>query len=107
MHKAECKVKQIVKEYNETLRKLGIKIDCVILYGSFAKKKQREDSDIDLIIVSEDFKKMNLGERQEVLGIAAVRIMKPIEARGYTPDELGMAAQASFLKEILEVGVSV
>ncbi|MBU3933170.1 MAG: nucleotidyltransferase domain-containing protein [Candidatus Omnitrophica bacterium] len=107
MYKAEYKVKEIVEEYKETLQKLGIKVDRIILYGSFAKRNQREDSDIDLVIIAEDFQKMNLRERQEVLGIAAARIMKPIEARGYTPDELKMASQASFLKEILEVGVSV
>ena len=42
-----------------------------------------------------------------MLGIAAVRIMKPIEARGYTPEEINRAVDASFLKEILEVGVSI
>jgi len=50
---------------------------------------------------------MNLRQRLEVLGIAAARIMKPIEAKGYTPEEINMVTEASFLKEILEVGVSV
>ncbi len=107
MYKTEYKVKEIVEEYREALQKLGVKVDRIVLYGSFAKGHQRQDSDIDLIIVAEDFQKMNLRERQEVLGIAAARIMKPIEARGYTPGELKMASRASFLKEILEVGVSV
>jgi hypothetical protein len=50
---------------------------------------------------------VNLRERLEVLGIAAVRIMRPVEAKGYTPEEIEMTSQASFLKEILEVGVSI
>ena len=33
--------------------------------------------------------------------------MRPIEAKGYTSEEIKEASQASFLKEILEVGVSV
>ncbi|MEK6715358.1 MAG: hypothetical protein AABY43_04885 [Candidatus Omnitrophota bacterium] len=50
---------------------------------------------------------MNLRERLEVLGIAAARIMKPVEAKGYTPQEIEMTQEASFLKEVLEMGISI
>ncbi|MBU1006401.1 MAG: nucleotidyltransferase domain-containing protein [Candidatus Omnitrophica bacterium] len=107
MHKTEPRIEGIIKEYTQGLKKLGINVERVILYGSFAEGKHRIDSDIDIIVVSKDFQSMNLRERLEVLGVAAVRIMKPIEAKGYTPEEIKEASQASFLKEILEVGVSV
>ena len=107
MYKAESHVKGIIEEYTQSLRKLGISVERVILYGSFATGQQRIDSDIDVIVISKDFQPMNLRERLEVLGVAAVRIMRPIEARGYTPEEIKAASQASFLKEILEVGVRV
>ncbi len=107
MHKAGFKVREIVKEYTKTLKHLGINVERVVLYGSFAKGNQREDSDIDVVIVSRDFQNMDLRERLEVLGIAAARIMKPIEAKGYTPEEVKMPREASFLKEILEVGISI
>ena len=107
MYKAGPQVKEIIEEYTQALKTLGIDVTRVILYGSFAKGNQREDSDIDLIIVSQDFQEMNLRERLEVLGIAAARIMKPVEAKGYTPEEIKMTSQVSFLKEILEVGVSI
>lgn len=107
MYKAGYQTKEIVEEYKKVLQELGINVKRVILYGSFAKGSQREDSDIDLVVISDDFEKMNLRKRLELLGIAAARIMKPVEARGYTPKELKMATQASFLKAILAVGVSV
>lgn len=107
MHKAGFKVKEIVEEYKDVLNSLGIKVERVILYGSFANGRPREDSDIDLVVISNDFRKLNLRERTEVLGIAAVRIMQPIEARGYTPEEIESALRPGFLKEILEIGVSV
>ncbi len=107
MHKAGPKVKEIIKEYIHALKKLKVNAERVILFGSYATENQKEYSDIDLIIVSKDFKHMNLRERLEVLGIAAARIMKPVEARGYTPDEVKASSQASFLREILEVGVSI
>ena len=107
MLKAEPGVKTIIEEYTQSLKKLGVNTERVILYGSFAKGQERLDSDIDVIVVSKDFQRMNLRERSEVLGIAAVRIMRPIEAKGYTSEEIKEASQASFLKEILEVGVNV
>lgn len=107
MHKAKLKVKGIIKEYTQSLKNLGINVERVILYGSFAEGKHRIDSDIDIIVISKDFQPMNLRERLEVLGIAAARMMKPIEAKGYTPEEIKEASRASFLEEILEVGVSV
>ena len=107
MYKARLQAKRIIKEYKQALKTLGIHVERVILYGSFAKGNQRKDSDIDLIVVSKDFRKMNLRERLEVLGIAAVRIMKPVEAKGYIPEEIEATSDASFLKEILEVGISI
>ena len=107
MHKMGFQVKEVIEEYKQALRTLGINVERVILYGSYAKANQREDSDIDLVIISNDFRKMNLRERLEVLGIAAARMMKPIEAKGYTPEEIDMPSEASFLKEILEVGVTI
>lgn len=107
MHKAGCQVKKIIEEYQQALKTLGVNVKGVILYGSFALGNQRKDSDIDLIIISEDFRKMNLRERLEILGIAAVRIMEPIEAKGYTPEEIETTQEGSFLKEILERGVSI
>lgn len=107
VHKAGQQVKEIVEEYKQTLKTLGINVERVILYGSYALGNQRQDSDIDLVIISKDFKNLNLRERLELLGIAAVRIMEPVEARGYTPEEIERTLEASFLKEVLKEGVSV
>ena len=107
MYKARSQVRGIVEKYKETLLKRGIKVDRVILYGSFAQGRESEHSDIDLVVVSENFQKMNLRERLEVLGIAAARIMQPIEAKGYTAKEIASAPDISFLSEILRAGVNV
>lgn len=107
MYKTGSQIEGIIKEYKEALAKLGIKVTQAVLYGSYALGNQREDSDIDLIIISNDFRKMNLRERLEILGIAAARIMKPVEAKGYTPEEIEVVPPASFLREILKTSVSV
>lgn len=107
MRKTRSQVEEIINKYKEMLEKLGVNSGRAILYGSFAKGNPREDSDIDLIIVSEDFRRMNLRKRLEILGIAAARIMEPVEAKGYTPEEIGRFSRSSFLEEVLKVGISV
>ena len=107
MDKTGSKIRDIIKQYKESLFKCGFKAERFILYGSFANGNPREDSDIDLVVISESFQKMNLLERLEVLGIGAAKIMEPIEAKGYTPEEIKSAPEISFLGEILKSGINI
>ena len=102
MFKKRARVKKIIERYRQELMNLGIKAEKIILYGSYAKGNSRRDSDIDLIVVSNDFKSFNLRERLELLGLAAGRVFEPIEAFGYTPKELKSGHKESFLGAILE-----
>ena len=91
----------IIEKYKNELRKLGINPQRTILYGSYAKGEHKEYSDIDVIVISDDFKDMNLRERLEILGLAGGRILEPIEALGYTEDEV-KDSKESFLEEVLK-----
>lgn len=102
MVKTGPEIEEIIKQYTSKLADLGIGVERVILFGSYAKGHPREDSDIDLIVVSKDFEKMNIRERLEILGIASARIMQPIQAKGYTPQEMESNEKDSFLAEVLE-----
>ncbi|MDD2421986.1 MAG: nucleotidyltransferase domain-containing protein [Heliobacteriaceae bacterium] len=44
-----------IKEYLEKVRSKNIRVNKVILYGSYATGKADKDSDIDLAIISSDF----------------------------------------------------
>ncbi len=107
MSKTRQKIKEIIREYKKVLFDLGIHVERVILFGSFTKGNPRRDSDIDLVVISNDFAKLNLRERLEILGMAAARIMRPIEAKGYTEKEIKSATPASFLEEVLVTGVRI
>ena len=100
MFKKTRNVKRIIERYRQELRNFNIDSKKIILYGSYAKGNPREDSDIDLIVISDDFKDMNLRERLEILGIAAGRVFEPIEALGYTPKEI-LEKKETFLEAIL------
>jgi len=102
MVKTEREIEEIISRYSIEIEKMGIKPQKILLYGSYAKGSPREDSDIDLVVVSNNFKDMNIRERLELLGIAAGKVFEPIEAIGYTPDEMKSNKKGTFLEAILE-----
>ncbi|HGJ65440.1 TPA: nucleotidyltransferase domain-containing protein [bacterium] len=75
----------------ELLQEKGINVQKIIIFGSYAKGTQREDSDIDVIIVSKDFKDKSIFERVEQttgIGRELVRkIKKPFDLLFYSDDE--------------------
>ncbi len=100
MVKTEREINTIIKNFNRELKNMNIIPEKIILYGSYKDGNPREDSDIDLIVISENFKEMNLRERLEILGLAAGKIFEPIEALGYTEEEVRNKKE-TYLEEIL------
>lgn len=107
MAKGRQEIKRIIKRYTTELEKLGITTKRIMIYGSYAKGHPREWSDIDLLVISEDFKGRNLRERLEILGLAAGRVFEPIEAMGYTEEEIIVKEKGSFLDEIVAKGITI
>lgn len=101
------KIKNIINNFKKELIKSNIHPQKIILFGSYAKGTPRVDSDIDIVVISKDFKNLNLRERLEILGLTAGRILEPIEALGYTPQEVKKASPISILKEALASGISI
>lgn len=80
-------LEQIIQRYRAQLEKMGIHPERILLYGSQATGTAREGSDIDLIVISGDWKKYNYRERLELLGVASARNSEPVQAQGFTPNE--------------------
>lgn len=96
-------VEKIIRDFLDAMKDQGVKVDKVFLYGSYARGKANENSDIDLVVISRDFSKMPAWRRWEVLGKAISRIMEPVEPLAYTPEEIEalMKREGSFLRHIL------
>jgi len=94
-------VVDIVGRLRQGIEARGIRPQQVILYGSFADGMHREGSDIDLVIVSDDFAGKNYWERIDILTDAIYEVFAPIEAVAMTTEEWerGDSLIAAFARE--------
>ena len=94
-------LRSIVRRFCAELDHMGIRSENVLLYGSQAAGTARADSDIDLIIISPDWEQYSARERLEMLGVAAARILEPVQAQGFTPNEIASRQLTPFWEHIL------
>jgi len=87
MVKSLSRIKRIVKDYKDELKRHNIHITKIILYGSYAKGNPRPYSDIDLVVISPDLARFSPLKRQELLAEWTMNIDAPLEVIGYTPQE--------------------
>jgi len=80
-------VLRIISDFGKALEAEKIKPQKIILFGSYSTGTQHEGSDIDLVVISEDFAGKDYWERIDVLAAAIVRVFEPIEAIAMTPQE--------------------
>jgi len=80
-------VLKIIAQFKDALEKKGIKIERIVLFGSYAAGRQRAGSDIDLVIISNDFSAMGYWQRIDLLSDAIYEVFKPIEAVAMTGAE--------------------
>ncbi|MEK6573019.1 MAG: nucleotidyltransferase domain-containing protein, partial [Chloroflexota bacterium] len=84
------------------------RVERAILFGSYARGNQREDSDIDLIVISPDFRGMPKLERHQELGWIAWKAKTDyLEPLGFTSEEYENASPLGLLGEVRDTGVVV
>ncbi|MEW5944759.1 MAG: nucleotidyltransferase domain-containing protein [bacterium] len=67
---AEKRIKDVVMYMKKCLEKNGIRVSKIIVFGSHARGTAARESDIDMIIVSGDFRGKGLLKRAEMIGDA-------------------------------------
>jgi len=105
MVKKRREIENIIKRYITELKRLGVEVSQVILYGSYAKGKPKEYSDIDIAIISPSFYKLDIFERQLILSKAHHKFGEPIEPIGLTPEQV--KRKKGFAREIVDTGIIV
>jgi len=103
-------IRAAIELYQKALEAFGIHVHNVILYGSQVDGSAKEHSDIDVVVVSDDFEGMNVVERLEGIGTAAAHagITEPIEALAYTVAEYEAMGPGTFVgQEVKPKGIVV
>jgi predicted nucleotidyltransferase len=97
-------IRRKVKNY---LKNLPINVDEAILFGSSTRGDRLIESDIDLIVVSSDFKNMDFSQRFLILQ-KNWKSKTELEAFGFTPEEFAKLKDKSMiLQEAVEHGVKL
>jgi predicted nucleotidyltransferase len=80
-------VLEIVHRFRKAVESRNVTIKQIILFGSFKDGNFREDSDIDLVVISDDFDGMDYWQRIDLLSEAIYEVFEPIEAVAMTSPE--------------------
>jgi len=96
-------LKEAIDDFIQRLQR-GIRVEAVILYGSYAHGNPREWSDIDLAVISPDFEGVKMPERQRTISRLTFERCLGIEPIGYSSSEYHSPGPHSFLGEIIRTG---
>jgi len=73
---AEDKAIEAIRFLQKCLKEKGLNISKIILFGSQAKGKATEESDIDVVIISDDFRDKDIFERAMLTKDAEIMLIK-------------------------------
>ncbi len=101
--------KKITKEMIDSIRKFkkDVKVERVILFGSYATGNAKEDSDIDLILIGKKFRDKDFHSRFKGLWLKW-KLDFPVDFLCYTPEEFeARKTEPTIVKEAVEEGIEV
>lgn len=82
----------------------SIKVDEAIVFGSYLEGTATEDSDIDVLIISDSFKHLEEDQRLDILYDASNNIEPEIHPWGFTKQELEKASRLTTLGYVRNSG---
>ena len=103
MLKTQAVPEQIAKEVVNFLSNY-IRIDRLILFGSYGYGNPRKDSDLDIAVISEDFERMSILEKMELFSKVAVVVDSRVELKGFSENEFLNPESGSILELIKNKG---
>jgi len=102
------RINRIIRRFKAALEKRGINVNRLVLYGSHSIGTAKEYSDIDIVVVSDDFASMELYDRLCVLGHAVADVFEPVEPLPYTVAEYESMGPETFIgQEVKPKGVVI
>lgn len=88
---AESKAVKAIKFFEKRLVDKRLNVSKIVLFGSQAEGKFRAESDVDIVLISEDFKNKSIFKRLELIKEAEIATIKkfmiPLDVIMMTPEE--------------------
>ena len=82
-------------------------VEKMLLFGSFTRGDVHRDSDIDLIVVSPRFRRMNVFKRGALM-YQYWTLHMPVDFLCYTPEEFNrLRKQQTIVREAVETGIEI
>ncbi len=103
---AKREVVRTIKKFVEALRREGITVDRVILYGSYARGRTRPDSDIDVAVISRNFGKDRVEEGMTLFRVAG-KIDPRLEPIPISPESYRRDTWVPLIYEIKDKGIEL
>ena len=99
-------VLKVVDFFHERLCERGINVSKIILFGSHASGVASGDSDIDIAVISEDFRGKSLMRRIKMLGDSELKTIKefmvPMDILMMSPEDL--ESETSLIADYIKQG---
>ncbi len=99
----DSRIMDSIKKYIEKISQY-YKIEAIILFGSYAKGTENEDSDIDIAIISSDFKDL-IEDGAKLIGLTW-KIDTRIEPHPITTEDYKKISNP-FVREVVDTGIKV
>lgn len=99
-------IKKYINTYIRRLKK-DFRPTRIILYGSFLTSRFKEGSDVDLLVISDQFSQMDEDERLRILYRKTVGLPLDFHLYGFTPKEIEDVSSLSTLSEALRKGITI
>jgi len=93
-----------IKKFVDEAEKIGIQLQQVILFGSYAKGNNTEWSDIDLAVVSDCFEGIRFYDNMK-LAKPVIRTNIDIETHPFRPEDF--TTDNPYVQEILSYGIRI
>ncbi|MEW5767119.1 MAG: nucleotidyltransferase domain-containing protein [bacterium] len=93
-----------IQRFHDMVTSVGIRLERVILFGSYAKGKANQWSDIDIALVSRDFQGIGFYDRQRINPFI-LKIDTRFELHPYRTEDF--TEEDPFIKEILNEGIEI
>ena len=83
---------EVARYLGERVEEAGVHVAKLILFGSHGRGTAGEESDVDVVVISEDFQGKDLFERVKITGPANAKTIRhfkaPVDVIAMTPEEL-------------------